>query len=67
MDTPRQNSLVTTASPNQLVKPTDGMVYVFLGEIPNMGGHCIVMNISDGTIDIGYHTGDFRELTDDEV
>jgi len=67
MDTPRQNSLVTTASADQVVKPNDGITYIFLGEIPNMCGHCVVMNVSDGTIDVGYHTGDFRELTDEEV
>jgi hypothetical protein len=42
--------------------------YVFLGEITNMPGHCVVMNFEeDGKIIPGYHTEDFAELTEDEL
>jgi hypothetical protein len=40
--------------------------YTFLGEIPNMPGHCIVMD-SDGKTFTGFHTENFVELTFDEV
>ncbi|RKZ78055.1 MAG: hypothetical protein DRQ35_06580 [Gammaproteobacteria bacterium] len=40
--------------------------YIYMGEIPNMGGHCIVMD-DDGKMYVGYHTDNFVELTDDEM
>lgn len=43
---------------------------LFLGEIPNMPGHCVVIDNAMGNSSkmlIGYHTNDFRELTDEEV
>ena len=41
--------------------------YVFLGEIPNMPGHCVVAERKNGKIHAGYHTESFRELTAHEV
>jgi len=41
--------------------------YVFLGEIPNMVGHCVVADRKDGKIYAGYHTEVFRELSADET
>jgi len=38
--------------------------YIFLGEIPNMPGHCIVMD-EDGKMYPGYHTSNFTELSDE--
>jgi len=42
---------------------------VYLGEIPNMPGHCIVMSFEryDHAIYTGYHTDNFVELTEDEL
>ncbi len=40
--------------------------YLFLGEIPNMNGHCVIGN-PDGTVQFGWHTNNFIELTDDET
>ena len=40
---------------------------VFLGEIPNMPGHCVVVARKTGKIYFGYHTDSFTELTVDEV
>ena len=40
--------------------------FVFLGEIPNMEGHCIVAG-QNGRIYFGFHTEDFVELHEDEV
>jgi len=42
-------------------------MYIFLGEIPNMGGHCIVMDRFDGSMHVGYHTENFKEMTEDEM
>lgn len=39
---------------------------MYLGEIPNMRGHCILIGQS-GTTYSGYHIQDFVELTEDEV
>jgi len=42
-------------------------LYVFFGEIPNMKGHCIVMDHKTGKMYSGYHTEHFIELAEDEV
>lgn len=41
--------------------------FVFLGEIPNMRGHCVVMDRKTGKLHAGYHPENFREMTEDEV
>ena len=41
--------------------------YLFLGEIANMGGHCVVIDPQTNRIYSGYHTGIFVELTADEI
>ena len=40
---------------------------VFLGEIPNMPGHCVVVGVKSGRTYAGYHTENFVELSADEV
>ena len=42
-------------------------VYVFLGEIPNMRGHCVVADHRTGKLYSGYHTENFVELPEDEA
>jgi diadenosine tetraphosphate (Ap4A) HIT family hydrolase len=41
--------------------------YVFLGEMPNMPGHCVVIEHPSGKVFSGYHTENFVELPDTEV
>jgi hypothetical protein len=41
--------------------------YVFLGEIPNMPGHCVIADTTSGKIYAGYHTDSFTEIPLDEV
>ena len=41
--------------------------YIFLGDIPNMPGHCIVMDPSDCKFFCMYHTDHFKEIPEDEV
>lgn len=38
--------------------------YIYLGEIPNNPGHCIVMD-DDGKHYVGYHTENFVEISDE--
>ncbi len=42
-------------------------VFVFLGEIPNMPEHCIIVGHKSGKVLSGYHTFDFLELSEDEL
>jgi diadenosine tetraphosphate (Ap4A) HIT family hydrolase len=44
-----------------------GRAYVFLGEIPNMPGHCVVVELRGGRIWSGFHTDNFCEIPPDEV
>jgi hypothetical protein len=41
--------------------------YIFLGEIPNMPGHCVTANYKTGQIYSGWHTNQFVEIPEDEV
>jgi len=72
-ETPRPLSLVrivddtsaTREPPNYPFEP--GMTLVFLGEIPNMPGHCVVAEVGTGRLHVGYHTERFVELREDEA
>ena len=44
----------------------EGQHFLFLGEISNMPGHCVVVD-RDGKAHWGYHTDNFKALTRDEV
>jgi hypothetical protein len=44
-----------------------GAIYIFLGEIPNMPGHCVVADHSSGRIYSGHHTDHFVELASAET
>lgn len=76
MDAPRQYALCKFVVPDeeyhwypfQKFSPRSRYgVYVYLGEIPNMLGHCVVSCYRTGQILSGYHTDNFVELTEDEV
>jgi hypothetical protein len=41
--------------------------FLFIGEIKNMRGHVYVIGLDDGKNYIGYHTGDFVEVGEDEI
>lgn len=41
-------------------------VYIYLGEIVQMPGHCILVEMKTGKVISGYHTDNFIELTEDE-
>lgn len=41
--------------------------YIFFGEIPNMPGHCIVMDNETKELYSGYHTDHFTEMPEDEI
>jgi hypothetical protein len=40
--------------------------FVYLGDIQQMGGHSIVVRLSDGRVFCGYHSENFVELKADE-
>ena len=40
--------------------------FIYLGEIPNMGGHCVVVGHESGKIYSGYHIENFRLPTEHE-
>jgi hypothetical protein len=44
----------------------EGKLFVFLGEIKQCPGHCILTDLSTGLIIGMYHTDNFREATEDE-
>ena len=51
----------------QYKKTFDEECYVFMGEIVNMRGHCVVVSHRTGKVISGYHTDNFIELTEDET
>lgn len=44
-----------------------GHAYVFLGEIPQTPGHCVIADPTAGRIWAGYHTDNFEEVPRDEA
>lgn len=46
---------------------TERDVFVYLGDIRQMPGHCVVVRMSDNVVFTAYHTENFVELTEDEV
>lgn len=76
-DIPRQYAMVKLTDefreilqPYKLTKISGDMLaesfLIFLGEIPNMREHCILIGQS-GTVYSGFHIEDFVELTEDET
>lgn len=69
---PRQNTLVrfiweaVTEDYRDKYPFNPGDSYIYLGEIVNMPGHCIVADKA-GRVYYGYHVENFVELTEDEV
>lgn len=43
------------------------VMLIYLGEIPNMEGHCVVIGHLSKKIYSGFHTDIFRELTEEET
>jgi hypothetical protein len=41
--------------------------FIFIGEIPNAPGHCVIYNFRTERIEGMYHTDNFREATSEEV
>lgn len=67
----RQNSLVKFDSTNMPDRVRDlysfspDDVFVYLGEIIQMPGHCIVIRQSDGRVFCGCHTENFAEILEE--
>lgn len=41
--------------------------YLFLGEIAQMPGHCVVVDVASGRVWSGYHSDNFSEVPDDDA
>ncbi len=41
--------------------------FIFLTEIRNIPGHCVLVDMDSGNIQVMRHTSDFREATEDEL
>jgi hypothetical protein len=76
MNIPRQYSLVRVEDwyKEHLVKGGNakhplakGDLFVFLGEIPNMPGHCVVIDHSTGKVYSGFHIENFHEVKPEEI
>ena len=44
-----------------------GSQQIFLGEILNMPGHCVVSDVKTGKIIVGFHMERFREIPEDQT
>jgi hypothetical protein len=44
-----------------------GKPYIFMGEIPNMPQHCIILDPTSSKKYVGYHTENFVELEENEI
>ena len=44
-----------------------GRTYVFVGEIPNMPGHCVVADMKTGRLFSCYHSDNFEEIVEDKA
>jgi hypothetical protein len=42
-------------------------LFVFLCEIKNAPGHCVLVSLDDQTIETMRHTSEFREVTEEEI
>lgn len=72
MSEPRHLSLVYFSAKcypeqywNQYPELEEGKLYLYLGEIPNMPGHCVVVEPNTNKFHVGYHTVLFTEMKDD--
>jgi hypothetical protein len=48
-------------------KNFEGKTFIFLGEIPNVPGHCLIADLYTGEVSGMHHTDNFREATEEEV
>ena len=44
----------------------EGKLFIYLGEVKQCPGHCIISDLRDGKILGLYHTSNFREATEEE-
>lgn len=66
MSTPRPLSIVIFTGDRKVYSMFTSMFYVFLGEIPNLEGHCVVAEHPHGKILSGFHTENFKEYESDK-
>ena len=66
---PRENSLVVLrqGAANVEYPFADDLPLVYLGEIPNMPGHCVVAGTRSGRIYSGFHIETFIEIDEGDT
>lgn len=65
---PKQYSLVKYVPySGEEQNPFGNQHLLFLGEIPNMPGHCAVAEVKSGKVQVGYHTSRFVEIPEDQT
>ncbi len=66
---PRKLSLVrfVGAGPGVRLPFKVSRTYVFLGEIAQMPGHCVVADVASGRVWAGYHSENFTEVPEDDA
>jgi len=69
MEVPRNFSLVKCTSEQDFftISRANEDKFLFMGQIPNMPGHCVVMGLKTNKIYSGVHTERFIELTEEET
>lgn len=63
---PRMFAICSYREEYKMFFKNDSLV-IFLGEIPNMPGHCVVAGCTTGKIYSGLHTDNFVEMQEDEL
>lgn len=61
---PRMFAICSYREEYKMFFKNDSLV-IFLGEIPNMPGHCIVAGHESGRIYSGFHTETFKEYVEE--
>ncbi len=73
---PRQYALVKVTSETKLWLQNNNITdsplllnssFIYLGEIPNMPGHCVVAEQTSGKVHSGFHIENFVEMEEDEI
>ena len=66
---PRQYSFVTFNDGGYQYKeyPELGKKHIYLGEIPNMSGHCIVLDPKTNAFHVGYHIENWEEVDEEDL
>jgi hypothetical protein len=63
----RQYALIRFIGDENLYPFKQNVTYIYFGEIPNMPGHIILMEMVTGKFFAGWHEENFEEVPEDET